>query len=294
MEIAIISGKGGTGKSSISAAFATLMGNGVLADCDVDAANLYLIFNPTHYDEQVYIAGQKAVIDYSLCSNCGICANYCRFNAIHIINGKVKIDEISCDGCHLCSRICPESAITMVNNDRSRMYSGTFRNGQMVYGRLAPGEENSGKLVNLVREKAKKIAKEHNLKNIIIDGPPGIGCAVISSITGVNHVVIVTEPTISGLHDLKRTLEIVSKFNIKTWVLINKYDLNTEMASEIELLCNELGVSLAGKLPFDPLVVDAMVNCKSIIEWSPNSGIAKDIENIFERILNEFEKTKHL
>lgn len=288
MEIAIISGKGGTGKSSISAAFATLMGNGVLADCDVDAANLYLIFNPTHYNEQVYIAGQKAVIDYSLCSNCGICANYCRFNAIHIINGKVKIDEISCDGCQLCSRICPESAITMVNNDRSRMYSGTFRNGQMVYGRLAPGEENSGKLVNLVREKAKKIAKEHNLKNIIIDGPPGIGCAVISSITGVNHIVVVTEPTISGLHDLKRTLEIVSKFNIKTWVLINKYDLNTEMASEIELLCNELGVSLAGKLPFDPLVVDAMVNCKSIIEWSPNSEIAKDIENIFERIQNEF------
>jgi MinD superfamily P-loop ATPase len=288
MEIAIISGKGGTGKSSISAAFATLTSNIVLADCDVDAANLYLIFNPTHSEEQVYIAGQKAVVDYSVCSNCGLCANYCRFNAIHFKSEKVEIDEISCDGCQLCSHICPESAITMVNNDRSRMYSGTFRNGQMVYGRLAPGEENSGKLVNMVREKAKILAKENSIKNIIIDGPPGIGCAVISSITGVNHVVIVTEPTISGLHDLKRTLEVVSKFNLKAWVIINKYDLNTEMTSQIELHCSELGVSLAGKLPFDSAVVDAMVNCKSIIEWSPNSIVAKEIENIFRRIQIEF------
>lgn len=285
MEVAVISGKGGTGKSSISASFATLSGPVMLADCDVDAANLYIIFNPTHEEEQVYIAGQTAVIDYSKCTNCGICIDHCRFDAIHNVNDKVVITESSCDGCWLCSRVCPHNAISMVNNDKSRMYSGSFRSGKMVYGRLAPGEENSGKLVNMVREKAKVIAKENNLKNIIIDGPPGIGCAVISSITGVDHVVIVTEPTISGLHDLKRTLEVVTKFNLKAWVIVNKYDLNTEMTTKIENYCKESDISVAGKLPFNPLVVDAMVNCKSIAEWAPESDIKRELEKIWNTII---------
>ena len=228
MEIAIISGKGGTGKSSITAAFATMSQEILLSDCDVDAANLHIIFNPTHDEEEVYIAGQTAVIDYEKCTNCGLCMEYCRFDAITKVDGRVEVLETSCDGCQLCWRICPENAISMLDNDKSRMYSGDFRNGKMVYGRLAPGEENSGKLVNMVREKAKKVAKENNLEHIVIDGPPGIGCAVISSITGVDHVLIVTEPTISGLHDMKRTLELVSKFNLKPWVLINKFDLNEE------------------------------------------------------------------
>jgi MinD superfamily P-loop ATPase len=174
----------------------------------------------------------------------------------------------------------------MVDNDKSRMYSGAFRNGRMVYGRLAPGEENSGKLVNMVREKAKNIAKQYSLSNIVIDGPPGIGCAVISSITGVNHVVVVTEPTISGLHDLKRTLEIVTKFNLKAWVIINKYDLNTEMAAQIEAFCQDSKISLAGKLPFDSLVVDAMVNCKSITEWAPDSLLSKELTRIWNVVTN--------
>ncbi len=289
MELAIISGKGGTGKSSISAAFATLNQNIVLADCDVDAANLYIIFNPTHQDEQVYIAGQTAVIDYSICTNCGICKEYCRFDAIHFVNGQIEISETSCDGCQLCSRVCPLSAITMVNNDKSRMYSGAFRNGKMVYGRLAPGEENSGKLVNMVREKAKTIAKENGLSHIIIDGPPGIGCAVISSITGVDNVLIVTEPTISGLHDLERTLEVVSKFNLKAWVLVNKYDLNPEMTSKIEDKCQSLSIAIAGKLPFCTDVVDAMVSCKSIVEWKPNSALSKEVASIWEKIENNLQ-----
>jgi MinD superfamily P-loop ATPase len=289
MELAIISGKGGTGKSSISAAFATLNQNIVLADCDVDAANLYIIFNPTHQDEQVYIAGQTAVIDYSICTNCGICKEYCRFDAIHFVNGQIEISETSCDGCQLCSRVCPHSAITMVNNDKSRMYSGAFRNGKMVYGRLAPGEENSGKLVNMVREKAKTIAKENGLSHIIIDGPPGIGCAVISSITGVDNVLIVTEPTISGLHDLERTLEVVSKFNLKAWVLVNKYDLNPEMTAKIEAKCNSLNIAIAGKLPFCTDVVDAMVSCKSIVEWKPDSALSKEIASIWKKIENNLQ-----
>jgi len=156
MEIAIISGKGGTGKSSLSAAFATLNGNVVLADCDVDAANLFLIFNPVHEEEIIFTSGHKAIINYDLCSGCGLCISYCRFEAISDMNGKVIISEISCDGCFLCSRICPEKAISMLPNNKSRLYSGSFRNGRMVYGRLAPGEENSGKLVSLVREKAKQ------------------------------------------------------------------------------------------------------------------------------------------
>ncbi len=258
----------------------------MLADCDVDAANLYILFNPTHEEEQVFIAGQNAVIDYSICNHCGICLDYCRFDGIHDLHGEIEISETSCDGCQLCSRICPLGAITMVDNDKSRMYFGAFRNGRMVYGRLAPGEENSGKLVNMVRERAKSIAKDFNLSKIVIDGPPGIGCAVISSITGVDHVIIVTEPTISGMHDLKRTLEVVTKFNLKAWVVINKCDLNTEMASEIEMYCTQNNISIAGRLPFDRVVVDAMVNCKSIVEWAPNSEFSKELSSIFKRITN--------
>ncbi len=284
METSIISGKGGTGKSSISAAFATLGGRVVLADCDVDAANLHILFNPSHEEEEIYITGQKAVIDYSLCTNCLLCMEYCRFDAISLDKGKIAINEISCDGCKLCYRICPVNAISMIENNKSRMYSGTFRNGKMVYGRLAPGEGNSGKLVNIVREKARQISKDHNIENIIIDGPPGIGCAVISSITGTNNVVIVTEPTTSGLLDLMRTVEITSMFNLKTWVIINKFDLNPEISDKIESYCSEREINFAGKLRFDAQVVEAMVKCKSIIEYDPASGISIQISKIWNTI----------
>ena len=285
MEIAIISGKGGTGKSSISAAFATLNGKVVLADCDVDAANLYLLFNPIHEEEVVYIGGQKAVIDYSRCTSCRSCIDYCRFDAISLINDKVSISEISCDGCFLCSRICPENAIKMVPNDKSRMYSGSFRNGKMVYGRLAPGEENSGKLVNMVREKAKQVASENNLATIILDGPPGIGCPVMSTITGVNKVVIVTEPSISGLHDMQRTYQIVRKFGIETYVIINKFDLNREMSLQINSWCKTAGINVSGHLPFDPDMVEAMVQGLSITEFDSGSDISKMIKEIWNQIL---------
>lgn len=287
MEIAVISGKGGTGKSSISAAFATLEKNVLVADCDVDAANLHLIFSPTHEEEQIYIAGQTAIIDYNLCTHCGICKDYCRFDAIWWVEDRIYIDEITCDGCQLCSRVCPFDAITMVDNDKSRMYSGTYRNGRMVYGRLAPGEENSGKLVNMVRAKAKSIAKEHNVDKIVIDGPPGIGCAVISSITGTQHVIIVVEPTASGIHDLQRTLELVNGFNLKSWVLVNKYDLNVEMTEEIERKAVEWGSAPLGKLPFDPVFVDAMVNRQSVIEYAPQSEIAKQLKQFWNTITKE-------
>jgi len=286
MEIAIISGKGGTGKSSISAAFATMQPNVMLADCDVDAANLYILFQPTHEHEEAFVSGYKALIDKDICTNCGECISYCRFDAIDEIDGEVLINETSCDGCKLCSRICPTEAITMVQENQSRMYSGSFRNGKMVYGRLSPGEENSGRLVDVVREEAKKVAKASGIETIIIDGPPGIGCPVISTITGVNKVVIITEPTLSGLHDLKRTIEVCSKFKLTTMVIINKFDLNADMAAEIETYCNSLNIEVIAKLPFDKMVVDAMVNCKSIMEFAPDSEIAILLKDAFIKIKN--------
>jgi len=293
MEIAVISGKGGTGKSSISAAFATLSEKVVLADCDVDAANLYILFNPTHEEEQVFVSGQKAVIDYNKCRNCSSCLDSCRFGAISLSDGEIVISDILCDGCKLCSRICPFEAINMVNEDKSRMYAGSFRNGKMVYGRLSPGEENSGKLVNMVRDKAKQLSKDHQLETIIIDGPPGIGCSAISTITGVDHVVIVTEPTVSGLHDMKRALEITSNFKLKTWVIVNKFDLNMDLTHQIESYCQQRNISVVGKFPFNRLVVDAMVNCKSVIEFAPDSEVAKMIRESYSAITHIDSKQIH-
>jgi MinD superfamily P-loop ATPase len=280
-EITIISGKGGTGKTSISAAFATLEYNLVVADCDVDAANLYLILQPENEIEEVYISGHRAVIDYSLCTHCGLCANYCRFDAITSTNGKIEIVDTSCDGCKLCSRICPAGAIVMVPNDKSRWYAGVYRNGQMVHARLAPGEENSGKLVNVVREYARKVAAETKAETIIIDGPPGTGCPVISALSGVKIALLVTEPSKSGFHDLKRIFELTENFNIKSMVVINKYDLNIDMARKIEEWCSIFSIPVLGKIPFDRQMIDAMLQCRSIVEYSPESLVSQEIKSIW-------------
>ncbi len=285
MEIAIISGKGGTGKSTLTAAFAALSNQTVLADCDVDAANQHLIFHPAHEEEQTYIGGQYAVIDHLRCSLCGLCESYCRFKAITNNSDSFFIDEILCDGCQLCARVCPDKAISMVENDNSRLFAGTFRYGHMVYGRLAPGEENSGKMVNLVREKARELAKSHQHSLVIIDGPPGIGCAAISSITGVNTVVIVTEPSLSGMHDMKRALEVVRKFNMKVQVIINKHDLNRDMAVVIEKYCQMHEIPVAGIIPFDPLVTEAMVHQKTVTEWEPDATISRMVKKTWQTII---------
>ena len=284
MELAVISGKGGTGKSSVTAAFATVGERLVVADCDVDAANLYLIFNPEHNNEQVYIGGHKAVVDHTLCTLCGICEGYCRFDAIKEINGKIVISETSCDGCFFCSRICPMNAITMVRSDKSRMYSGSFRNGIMVYGRLAPGEENSGKLVSMVRDEAKRVATEQGVPVILLDGPPGIGCPVISTVTGVDRMIIVTEPTMSGLEDLKRVFEVARKFTGKVGIIINKCDLNHAMADRIEGWCTAHGASLLGRLPYDSRVTEAMVAGRSVTEMFPDAEISNIIKDIWNNL----------
>jgi MinD superfamily P-loop ATPase len=285
MELAVISGKGGTGKSSVTAAFATAGERLVVADCDVDAANLYLIFNPEYGSEQVYIGGHKAVVDHTLCTLCGICETYCRFDAITEIDDKIIISETACDGCFFCSRICPMNAIAMVRSDRSRMYSGSFRNGIMVYGRLAPGEENSGKLVSLVKEEARKMAGENGMKTILLDGPPGIGCPVISTVTGAERIVIVTEPTMSGLEDLKRVFEVARKISGEVGVIINKSDLNEAMADRIEGWCAAQGSLVLGRLPYDRRVTEAMVAGKSVTEMFPEAEISKILKNIWSKLI---------
>lgn len=287
MQISVVSGKGGTGKSSIAAAFASLEKSVILADCDVDAANQFLLFDPLVEEEQVYVAGHKAVINYDKCDSCGLCMSFCRFGAISQSEGKVVISGIDCDGCFLCRHICLQNAITMAINDRSKMYSGTFRYGKMVYGRLAPGEENSGKLVNMVREKARNIATENNIEIILIDGPPGTGCPVISSITGADKIVIVTEPTRSGLNDLQRLYGIVSivKQPSEVYVIINKSDLNTSFTESLTRWCLSHGLKVAGTVPFDRSVTEAMVQANTVIEYSPDSELSETIKNLWINIL---------
>ena len=285
MELAIVSGKGGTGKSSITAALAVMKQKLLLADFDVDAANLYLLFQPEKTLEQVYVSGHTAIIDKDSCTNCGLCMDYCRFDTIHLTEEEVQISGISCEGCFLCSRICPEQAIRMEPEDRSRLYAGNFRYGKMVYGRLFPGEENSGRLVNLVRQQARDIARKNELDLILLDGPPGIGCPVISTITGVDKVLIVTEPSVSGLHDLQRIHELCRHFGLSQTVVINKYDLNPVMCSERERYWREQGLKLQAKIPFDPQIVEAMVKGQSILEYAPESPAALCIKNHLEELL---------
>ncbi len=283
-EIAILSGKGGTGKSTLCASFATMEHDIVVADCDVDAADMYLVLSPEDYIENNFITGYKARLDQTTCTKCGLCIEKCRFRAISLIDGDVTISDTSCDGCKLCSRICPTQSITMIPSDKSCWYVGNYRNGKLVHARLDPGEENSGKLVSIVREKARKLIDENNWKYVIIDGPPGTGCPVIASITGVDKVVVVTEPTNSGFHDLKRIMELVINYRIKPYVVVNKSDLNTQITERIENWCTDNGISLAGTIPFDDLVVQAMINCKSVVEWSPESEVSVVIKSIWEKV----------
>jgi MinD superfamily P-loop ATPase len=285
MELAVISGKGGTGKSSITAAITALLKNVVLADCDVDAANMYLLFSPINTEVKTFKGAEKAVIDYNSCTNCSKCMLYCRFDAISKPAGKITISEVFCDGCGLCEKICPVNAIKMIPSENSNMISGDFRFGKMVYGRLAPGEENSGKLVNMVRDKAKEIAKSNNIEHIIIDGPPGIGCPVISTVTGVDYALIVTEPSLSGMHDLKRTIELVSNFNFNYGVLINKCDLNYELTQKISDYCSTREINIVGKIKFDSAFVESMVECKSIVEHSPENNVVLELKKILEKII---------
>jgi len=286
-EIVILSGKGGTGKTSISAAFATLNQNIILADCDVDAANLHIIMKPENFIEESFSTGYKAQVDNHLCLLCGKCMDYCRFDAISIINNKLEISAFACDGCKLCEKICPQLAISMIENNKSRFYVGKFRNGIMVHARLSPGEDNSGKLVALVKKRARLLQKENNFEIILVDGPPGIACPVIATISGADKIVLVTEPTVSGLSDLKRIIALLKSFKGELFLIINKCDINENYAQAILNLAEEQKIIVLGKVPYNRIFTDAMINCQSVVEFDPDNEISILIKQFWTELIHK-------
>lgn len=249
-EIVVISGKGGTGKTTITSSLIPYFQDIVIGDCDVDAPNLQILFNPQNSEKESFYGMKKAKLDKELCIECGRCYEVCRFDAVENLK--------KCESCSICEYVCPVGAIKMVNNEAGEIYVSETKYGKMVHACLFPGEENSGKLVAEVRKKAKKIAQEENKKYILLDGAPGVACNVISSLTGVKKAVIVTEPTLSGLHDLERVLELIERFRIKPYFVINKYDLSLEMANKIEEFLKDKGFEVSLKVPFDKRVVNAI------------------------------------
>ena len=279
--ITIISGKGGTGKTILTASFAALAESKVMADCDVDAADLHLILKPEIEREEIFEGGKAAQINRAKCVSCGNCIAACRYDAI---SDDFVVDPIDCEGCALCYNICPVEAIKMKASMQGRWYISKTRYGPMVHARLGIAEENSGKLVALVRQQARLIAERDSLEYIVVDGPPGIGCPVISSITGSDLAVVVTEPTVSGLHDLQRVVGLANHFGIKSLVCVNKYDLNTQFTDQIETYCRNNDAEFLGRIPFDTVVTEAMVNGKAVVEYSEDGAVSKRMKHIWWQI----------
>ena len=283
-ELVVLSGKGGTGKTSIVGSFAAIAENKVLADCDVDAADLHLLLNPTTTEEQEFWSGQVALIDEDKCTQCGLCEDICRFEAIH----DFKVDPTSCEGCGFCYNVCPDEAIEMRDCLSGHWFISQTRYGPLVHAKLGIAEENSGKLVALVRQNAKLICEKEGLEYIITDGPPGIGCPVISSLSGANLALLVTEPTLSGIHDLERVLGVCHHFGVPALVCVNKYDINEENTRHIEKFCNSQGVELASKIPLDNIVTEALIRNLPVVEYSQN-GVSREIERLWENLYRKLK-----
>jgi MinD superfamily P-loop ATPase len=279
-ELTVISGKGGTGKTSITAAFASLAENAVFADCDVDAADLHLILKPKIKKTMKFHGLKIASIDKSLCIDCKKCYESCRF---HAINQNINLIKESCEGCGVCAYVCPVHAITMVDRDSGFAYISETRFGPMAHAVLNTAEEASGKLVTVVRNNAKHLAEEKQKDLIIIDGPPGIGCPVIASITGVDLVLIVTEPTLSAIHDLERILDVAKHFEIPATVCINKHTINLDNTKKIEQYCKDNRIQVVGKLPYDNVMTKAMIHEQSAIEFL-DGKLSHEIQNMWQKI----------
>lgn len=292
-ELVIISGKGGTGKTSIAAAFASLYQNAVFADCDVDAADLHLILSPTIKQQSDFSGGKQASIITEKCIGCGRCAQMCRFDAIKfdspandVIKKTYTVDSISCEGCKVCVEFCPVDAIAFEPAINGKWFISDTRFGPMVHAKLGIAEENSGKLVTLIRREAKMIAEEQNKDLLIIDGSPGIGCPVIASITGADVVLVVTEPTLSGIHDLERVAQLTSNFGIKTLVCVNKSDINPEMTEKIIKDAKEKGLKVVGRVPYDESFTKAQIMKATLIEYT-GGDIAEKIKTMWREIIYE-------
>lgn len=280
-QLTILSGKGGTGKTTLTASFSVLAKNAVIADCDVDAPDLHMLLHPEVLETQEFTGSKVAVIDRDKCSACGVCREKCRFDAI---TADFTVDPIACEGCGVCTVVCPQNAATLIERKSGYAYISKTKSGFMTHALLNPREGNSGKLVTLVRQNAKNIAKQENCDLIIIDGPPGIGCPVIASVTGVDAGLVVTEPTMSGIHDLKRALQLLGHFNVTPLVCINMYDINVDNTEAIMRFCRENTVEVVGKVPFSPKVTEAMVKGKTIVECFPREPVTEEIRNVWEKI----------
>lgn len=277
-QIAVISGKGGTGKTVVSAALASLVQNKVMVDCDVDAADLHLLLHPRIKERHEFKGSRVAGIDSRLCRKCGKCLSACRFSAI---SPDFVVEDFSCEGCGLCSRLCPYGAIRMKDNVAGEWFVSETKYGPFVHARLGVAEENSGKLVARIRQAARELAEQAGADYVIIDGPPGIGCPVIASLSGADCALIVTEPTISGLHDAERVMGVIGHFGISAKLLVNKYDLNKDMARKIEEFSEEHGIAVIGRIAFDASVAKSLVARKPLTEYA-GCAAADEIHKIWE------------
>ena len=282
-EIVIVSGKGGTGKTSLAAAFAALAKNGILCDADVDAADLHLLMQPEVKERTDFMGGSKAVINPDLCTGCGTCRTLCRFDAI---SDRYEVDPIRCEGCGVCVDFCPEQAIDFPVQRCGEWYISATRFGPMVHARLGIAEENSGRLVSLVRKETRQLAEERGLELILTDGPPGIGCPVIAAIGGATALVIVVEPTVSGIHDMERVVDLAAHFRVPGMVIVNKYDLNVEMTQTIEQLAVQRNLVVLGRVPFDPVFTRSMVQGQTLFEYGAETPTRQVVRDIWAKIIS--------
>jgi MinD superfamily P-loop ATPase len=288
-EIVVISGKGGTGKTSLVAALASLFSDKVMVDCDVDAANLHMILRPERIiRQQAFSGGKKAAIDLALCTSCGVCRDVCRFDAI---SSDFIVDPFSCEGCGSCYLFCPAAAINFSAHIAGHWYvADTDKNGKFVFAELLPGEDNSGKLVAAVRNEARVEAAATGKCLIIIDGPPGIGCPVISSITGTNLVIVVTEPTPTGIHDLERVIALTNHFRIRAAVVINKCDINPSSLAAIKNYCDAGSHTFLGEIPYETAITEAQRVGKAIVDYDPACGASRAIRSIHTKLQSLLEE----
>ncbi|MGW8325079.1 MAG: ATP-binding protein [Desulfobacterales bacterium] len=285
-ELVVISGKGGTGKTSLMAAFASLAENNVLCDADVDAADLHLLMDPDIKERHDFKGGGTAIIDRDRCIECGLCRDLCRWNAI---SEAFIVDPIECEGCGVCVDFCPETAIDFPVKTCGEWFISNTRFGPMVHARLGIAEENSGKLVTLVRQEAKKLAEKNKSDLLITDGPPGVGCPVIASVGGASAVLIVAEPTVSGLHDMERVARLAAHFKVPVMTCVNKFDLNFDQTKAIEKLSIENSMTTVGRIPFDPVFTESMVQGQTVLEYVGNSKIRSSISEIWRNIRTQLE-----
>lgn len=280
-QLAILSGKGGTGKTSIAASLAVLAKKVVVADCDVDAPDLHLLLHPELIKAQEFIGPKLAAIDKTKCTKCDLCRENCRFDAI---TSDLQVDAIACEGCGVCQLVCPVDAITLEARASGKAFVSKTKYGFMSHAKLYPGESNSGKLVTLVRQNAKMLAEKEKIDLVIIDGSPGIGCPVIASITGVDAALVVTEPSLSGIHDLERVLNLLDHFGVAPFVCINMYDVNTGNTNKILNFCKENAIEVVGIIPFSSKVTQAIVSGKTVVEYSPENSVGEEIMSMWKKI----------